>query len=748
MSPLPAGARWSEAALSLFDASGATAVSAGAGSGKTTALVELSAGCSPGWAGGAARAARRGRHHLHRACRQRAGGPAGTGARRRGPLPAREGGRTRAARLALALRELPSMSVGTIHGYAAALLRLHPLEAGVDPDFAVLDEERAGDLLSAAALQGAMAALDRGDEPSRALARALSGARGVARRRRPWSGTGPPAGSPGPRRGCPGIWRGSIGSGPNSSPRPPIAARAGSATTATGREALAALAARLAAIRGSPRRDDPWDEAERLAELGAATKGWRTGKRDPPERLVARDRLAVAARILPPAAAEIAAAPVAAAMGDLVGEAERRYAEAGRAVRGLDFDGLLTATRDLLAGNPAVLAELRGRLRALLVDEYQDVNGVQQAIFELLTAPREGLPPGPVAVAVGDLKQSIYGFRGADVGVFAGVVERFGAGAGRVLHLTDNHRSTPAVVELVNQVSHQVLQPPPGEAPRPFEIAFGPADRLVARRPAAPARAAELLDDGGPGSGAERRTREAEALAARIEALVSGQAGVPVMERGSDLLERPRRPRYSDVAILFRRTTALGVYERALRAAGVPVRLARGAFHQAPEVRDLGELLASLTDPGDELAWAALLRSPLCAVSDSTLLLLSAASAGLAPRRQPEEARLDGLAHGGGRGRAAPARPVPGGVAVAPAAPGPAAARRPAPPRRGGARSRRGAAAGPDGERAPGQPREGAHAGPELRGAGRHGRRAGGPAAGLAAGRRASRRPTSTPPTR
>ena len=75
-----------------------------------------------------------------------------------------------------------------------------------------------------------------------------------------------------------------------------------------------------------------------------------------------------------------------------------------------------------------------------------------------------------------------------------------------------------------------------------------------------------------------------------------------------------------------------------LRAAGVPYRLARGGgFYQAPEVRDLGELLWSLCEPGDELAWAALLRSPACAVSDGTLLLLS--RLGLPPlaRREPDE---------------------------------------------------------------------------------------------------------------
>ncbi len=638
---------WPEAARALFDLQGATAVSAGAGSGKTTALVELCVRLLSGEATGtpldpgevaaitftekaAAELVERLRASVARRARRAAGGPeaAAWTERRRG---------------------LDRMAIGTIHNFCGRLLRERALEAGLDPEFDVLDESSAPPILEEASRGAVVAALDArrpdalalcaglGAGELTSLVAALVGERSVRglRGRQPVA-EGSGAAVEAARRAL------------LEAAGEVVAARA-EARTATAEAVVERVARALEVVEDGDRLGPPTPAAlARLAALGAAARPGARGRGM--ERLKAAcEALEAQGRALPALAAEAHGLPQREELARLVGEAERRYAEACRAVRGLDFDGLLTATRDLLAGNPAVLAELRGRLRALLVDEYQDVNGVQQAIFELLTAPREGLPPGPVAVAVGDLKQSIYGFRGADVGVFAGVVERFGAGAGRVLHLTDNHRSTPAVVELVNQVSHQVLQPPPGEAPRPFEIAFGPADRLIARRPAAPARAAELLDDGGPGSGAERRTREAEALAARIQALVSGQAGVPVMERGSDLLERPRRPRYSDVAILLRRTTALGVYERALRAAGVPVRLARGAFHQAPEVRDLGELLASLTDPGDELAWAALLRSPLCAVSDSTLLLLSGLP--LASLHAATRTRLDGLAMAGGERR-------------------------------------------------------------------------------------------------
>jgi ATP-dependent helicase/nuclease subunit A len=634
---------WSDAAKALFELEGDTAVSAGAGSGKTTALVELCVRLLSGQATGtplepgqvaaitftdkaAAELVARLRIAVELRAGLAAGGPEGAAWTER-------------------LRALDRMAVGTIHNFCGRLLRERAVEAGLDPEFTVLDQSSAPPLLEQAARGAVVAALDAGRpealalcagfgaEALTALVASLVGERSV--------------------RGLAG--------------EPPVAEGSPGAVEAA-RAALLEAAAQVLAARAEARTASAAAVVERVSRAHQAIEeGDRQGSLTPEAlaRLVAlADSASPAARgngmerlkegclalkalgkALPALAAEAWGRPQRVELARLLVEAERRYREACGSARGLDFDGLLTATRDLLAGNPAILAEQRGRLRALLVDEYQDVNGVQQAIFELLTVPREGLPPGPIAVAVGDLKQSIYGFRGADVGVFAGAVARLAAGAGRVLHLTDNHRSAPGVVELVNQVSHHVLQPPAGQAPRPFEIAFEPADWLVARRPPGLAPACELLDDGRPGSGAERREREARALALRIVALVSGRAGVPVMERGRDLPERPRRPCWGDVAILFRRTTALAVYERALRAAGVPVRLARGAFHQAPEVRDLGELLASLADPGDELAWAALLRSPLCAVSDSTLLLLSGLP--LASLGAATEAELTGLALAG-----------------------------------------------------------------------------------------------------
>ncbi|HET8723783.1 MAG TPA: UvrD-helicase domain-containing protein [Anaeromyxobacteraceae bacterium] len=620
MSPLPEGARWSDAALTLFEAEGEIAVSAAAGAGKTTALVELLrrrlAGAGPGPAlaprevvaitfterAGAELVARLGRELAD------------------GVRSLREAGTEEgAARLEAALRDLPSLAVGTIHGWAAGLLRQHALEAGIDPDFAVLDEEEAGELLAAASLGAAVEALDGGSADALRLAAALGGAQAVADaaaslvRERATRGL---SGDPGWVEGDPAAVDAARTALLDASAE--LAGMAGQATTATGREALARLARAREEVLAGERAVDPVAEADRLGRLAAALKGWRTGKRDPAALLEARARLIDSAGRLGPLAAELAAAPLAGALAGVVAGAARRYAAAKARAGGLDFDDLLAGARNLLRGSPALAGDLRSRVRALLVDEYQDVNGLQAELFDLL-AP-------PLRVAVGDAKQSIYRFRGADVAVFAGLIRRLEAGPGRVVHLRENHRSVPGVVDLVNAVF--------AAGGGVLGVPFGPEDRLLSMREEGDRPATELLEDA-PGAAEagseERRLLEARAVAARVAELVA--AG--------------RRP--AEVALLFRRLTHVAVFERALREAGLPVRVARGGgFFQAPEVRDLGELCASVEEPGDEVAWAALLRSPLCALSDGSLVALARGGLSRLARLPPASAEEVLLAARGG----------------------------------------------------------------------------------------------------
>jgi len=630
--------RWSPAAEALFRLDRATAVSAGAGSGKTTALVELCLRLLSGEATGSPLdpGAIVAITFTERAAEE-------LSARLRGAVAARAreaaGPEVRAWRERL--HALDRMAVGTIHGWCATLLREHAVEAGVDPEFEVLDEERSQDLRLEAARAEVLAAVETGREAARSLCSGYgaSGRRGglaegvadLVRERATLGLGGPPLPAPADP-GAAFAVRESLLSAARD-----LALRRDEATTASGRRALAALAEGLAALPAADAEGEPsLASATRLADLAAAVRPWRLGRGDGDALRAGREALVAAGSEMLPATAEALAGPQAEELCALVAGAGARYSAAKREARALDFDDLLAGARDLLLSGPDLRRELRGRVRALLVDEYQDVNGLQQEIFDLLAGAdpaQEGARAGALLVAVGDARQSIYRFRGADVAVLNGLVDRLGGSpSGRVLHLAENHRSTPAVLALVNAVFERAS--PAAGAARPDEVRFGGADRLVPVRLGGIAPACELLVDEGGGLSAERRAREARAIAARIRALVSGAAGVTVPDRDSG---EPRAARHADVALLFRRLTQVAEYERALREAGVPYRLARGGgFYQAPEVRDLGELIASLFEPSDPVAVAALLRSPFCGASDGTLLLASRLGLGTLWRREPD----------------------------------------------------------------------------------------------------------------
>jgi ATP-dependent helicase/nuclease subunit A len=640
---------WSDAARALFQLTAPTAVSAGAGSGKTTCLVELCARLFSGEATGAPcdpaevaaitftdKAAAELADRLRDAVAERAGAAAA----------ASGFGSDEARAWRLRLHGLERMAVGTIHGFAGRLLREHALEAGLDPGFEVADEETAQGWRRDAARAAVVAALDAGRPEARALA-AAQGAGGrragladavadLARERATFGERQPIA--PAPDRLEEAL---AARAAVLAAAQALLAARSRMATP-SGVRALAELAQRAGQLDDEDRRGPlrPGLLA-RVADLADAVRGWRVGSSDAPGARGLKDDLVGACEAFLPRAAEALAGPQKRELCALVADAEARYAALKLAAGALDFDDLLIRARDLLRDDAGVRAELRGRLRALLVDEYQDVNALQQEIFELLVGEEGGATsdaPRPVLVAVGDLKQSIYRFRGADVAVFRGVLDQLGRApqVGRVLRLTTNHRSGPGVLELVNEVFSRCMQPTGGGA-RPYELAFSGADRLVPARAEGQRPACEVLQDGEEGSAAERRPREARAIASRIQALVSGVAGVEVREADGEG-ERARRPRHGDVALLFRRLTQIGEYERALREAGIPYRLARGGgFYQAPEVRDLGELLASLSAPEDAVAWAALLRSPLCGLGDGSLFAVSRLGLTTLARRKPED---------------------------------------------------------------------------------------------------------------
>ncbi len=281
--------------------------------------------------------------------------------------------------------------------------------------------------------------------------------------------------------------------------------------------------------------------------------------------------------------------------------------------RGLvSYHDLLVRARDLLREDAAVRTALADRYRHLLIDEFQDTDPLQIEIAALLAAADPAAEPGPwdtIEVVrgklffVGDPKQSIYRFRRADIALYAKAQEAFGAD---LVHLTANFRSVPAVLDWVNAVFGRLIEPE-GEVQPPY-VPLDASRAVAGERPA-------VLVVGGPVEGVTAPTlRETEA--AELAALI-GRMRAEGWEVGRD----ERRPlRYDDVALLVPTRTPLGQIERALEAAGIPYRIeSRSLVFQTDEVRELLAILAAVDDPADAVALVAALRSPGLACSDADL---------------------------------------------------------------------------------------------------------------------------------
>jgi ATP-dependent helicase/nuclease subunit A len=305
----------------------------------------------------------------------------------------------------------------------------------------------------------------------------------------------------------------------------------------------------------------------------------------------------------------------------------------------LDFDDLLIKAHDLLWSSEH--EPLRNRLSSgialLLVDEFQDTDPLQ---VKLVTAICGEALTGGKLFFVGDYKQSIYRFRGADPQVFRTLRESVPA-KGR-LPLTLNFRSQPAILHFVNALFHERLGPD-------YEALLAHRQQ-VAPLPAIEFLWAPLEQAGGegesegnsdkPGVRAQREL-EAEWIARRLRAMIdSNEPRVYETVAGEPPRARAAKPR--DIALLFRALSDLQYYEAALRRHGLPYYIVGGhAFYSQQEVFDVLNLLRSVNSVADEVSLAGVLRSPMFSLADETLFWLArhpqGLSAGLFAGKLPKQ---------------------------------------------------------------------------------------------------------------
>jgi ATP-dependent exoDNAse (exonuclease V) beta subunit len=484
--------------------------------------------------------------------------------------------------------------VSTVHGFCARLLRENSIFAGVDPEFSVLDDRESW-RLAQESIAGAVAAVFE-ERPAalRALIRGLSSAefeqallssydamRGAGMTVEDIAATPAPAGST--RRDVADTLRNLRADGADGwSPKQhhhlaSILEQAERIVSASGPlEALRATKAYSGNLNQCRKGTNAYNLVTQLRDL----------LNDLPYALITE--LYEREREL---------------LLDILRRFDHIYGGRKRAAGALDFADLEDYAVRLLRENPETRARLQAQFDHILMDEFQDTNGQQAQLLDLIRRTNR-------FYAVGDINQSIFGFRHAEPDVFRDYRDRVERNGKRLVELVDNFRSRPEILRAVATIAAGAS----GIEPR----------ALVAGREFAEPRPLCVDIIGAPDLASEARW-----VAQRILEL---------------------QFKFKEVAVLVRNTEVVEDFAAAFDEAGIPYVVNRGkGFYESREVKDLFHLLRVIANPCDEISLAAVLRSPLVGASDEALLWLKPRSENLGTsliRLQEEPGDFDAEDHG------------------------------------------------------------------------------------------------------
>ncbi len=475
--------------------------------------------------------------------------------------------------LDLTRRELESAYISTIHAFATRLLREHPIEASVDPGFRVLEQEESDFIMEQAldevfekycqaGSEGFELLCVYGEPPIRkGLLRILEAVRQEGKIIEEFLGK-------------------KVGEAP---------------------EVMPSLIPEFEKL-GEPQLAKDWLRFSRNTdwtwELVEEFKAWKS----PFSRRGGKNHKADWVRIKEISDAFLSARiekfsiPWREKLERLALVFESLYELRKKEESALDFEDLQIKALGLFKKTGMVHEKLldryRKRFQLILVDEFQDTNPLQLELIELLSS-------GQNLFLVGDYKQSIYTFRGAEPDVFLAKEREYKKGdSGVRIPLLENFRTEKPLLEFINRFFRNLWQ----ENNLPFEDLAAQVegtDRTSVELLKITQQADESLD--------HARLREASAIAYRIRTLHEDEK-IP----------------YGDIAILFQAMTSAPIYEQALKKEGIPyfVIAGRGFYHQ-PEIRDMMSFLAHLENPLSDIPLAATLRSPFFQVRDDTLVWLA-----------------------------------------------------------------------------------------------------------------------------
>jgi ATP-dependent helicase/nuclease subunit A len=508
-------------------------------------------------------------------------------------------------------RSLDTATIGTIHSLCRRLLRERALEAGVDPAFTVLEAEAAALVKEEVCGQAWAGAIEEADE----VELEVLASQGDALRKEiiPLYDRLRGAGQERPRM--------AVDPGASEEQARSALARLVGETLAAGNAQArrsASLESDLLSLEGCL----IWLETSRMVtgrdDDLCSTEAFFPSRRSPsmePYFGPVRTALTLFRRCL----AETRLRPVVSTMNGLLARFDHHY-EAYKSERSLlDFTDLELRARALLGDSGGGAPSALPPASRIMIDEFQDTNELQCAIIEGLGAAR--------LLMVGDERQSIYRFRGADVEVFrrreALLAPQIAGTERGALHRLDvNYRSRPEVLAFINRLfAHErffgarfvALEHGRDEEKNAITpavdrpAAAGGARATGPAQPAIEVLVVERVEKADPdGRAPLLQEAEAHAVAARVRQLLD--------DEGWD-------PRH--IVVLTPAQTHVVLYQQALLAHGVDVYVVGGkGYYSREEVSDVTALLRLLVNPHDDLALVAVLRSPLVGLSDDGLYLL------------------------------------------------------------------------------------------------------------------------------
>lgn len=304
----------------------------------------------------------------------------------------------------------------------------------------------------------------------------------------------------------------------------------------------------------------------------------------------------------------------------LAERAMRHYETEKRILLKLDYNDLIELAVSALEHEKSPAQEFYHQtIHAILVDEFQDTNVMQSRLIKLLASPSTNL------FLIGDDKQSIYKFQGADVATFNSWKSEFAAvDAESILSLSQSFRSHPSVVAFINAMFENVMEDSNDSYKAKFEALSAARIEDVDAERVKVVVLPEFNSDGEPLKAAELKQVEAEAVASWISQHVANQTPVSLKTGNTRPLQ------YGDFAVLVQRNQDFADIEVALAAQQIPyVTLGGRGFLERQEIYDMQNLLSFLSYPQDSHALIGVLRSPIFGITDDILhSISSSASAG------------------------------------------------------------------------------------------------------------------------